>query len=275
MTSIIDQMTEIYCFVDDALNANPRLAAWRSSPNCRPAFTDSEVLTIALMQDCLGVASLHQTYKLIADNFAAAFPQLCSYQQFIHRLHRLDQVIGWLFEASLWARKSRLYLVDSKPIPVCKPIRHGRVRLLRDDGAYFGKTSAGWFFGFKLHTLHQQGGLIVSAMLTPANFDDRAPALELGQMTDGGILLGDLGYTGEEVTQKVAQECDLLLMTRRDVPKQRELHSGVRQGIETLFSQLWHKFIDRVFSRSWQGLWNTIRLHLLHYNLRCTGMISA
>jgi hypothetical protein len=275
LTSIIDQMTQLYCFVDDSLKANPPLAAWRSSPNCQPAFTDAEVLTLALMQDCLGVASLQQTYKLISENFASAFPHLCSYQHFIHRLHRLDQVIGYLFEASTLSTTSKLYLIDSKPIPACKPIRHGRVRLLREDGAYFGKPSAGWFFGFKLHTLRQEGGLIVSAMLTPGNFDDRAPALELGQMTDGGLVLGDLGYTGEELPRKLAEECDLLLLTRADVPKQRELHSSVRQGIETLFSQLWHKFIDRVLSRSWQGLWNTIRLHLLHYNLRYAGVISA
>ena len=31
-----------------------------------------------------------------------------------------------------------------KPIPLCKPIRHGRVRLLRDEGAYFGKSTTGW-----------------------------------------------------------------------------------------------------------------------------------
>jgi len=28
-----------------------------------------------------------------------------------------------------------LYLVDSMPIPMCHPLRHGRVRLLREDGA--------------------------------------------------------------------------------------------------------------------------------------------
>src|SRR5262245_28456665 len=39
----------------------------------------------------------------------------------------------------------RLYFFDSKPIPLCKPIRHGRVRLLREDGAYFGKNSYGFF----------------------------------------------------------------------------------------------------------------------------------
>jgi hypothetical protein len=43
------------------------------------------------------------------------------------------------------------YLIDAKPLPVCHRLRHGRVRLLREDGAYGGKTSKGWFFGFKLH----------------------------------------------------------------------------------------------------------------------------
>ena len=85
MTSIIDQMTQLYYFVDDALKANPRLADWRSSPNAHLAFTDAEVLTVALMQDCFGVASLQQTYILIAENFASAFPHLCSYQQVTNR----------------------------------------------------------------------------------------------------------------------------------------------------------------------------------------------
>src|SRR3546814_5094788 len=42
--------------------------------------------------------------------------------------------------------------------------------------------------------------------------------------------------------------------------------------LETTFSQLWNKFIDRIFSRSWQGLWNSIKLKLLYYNLRHAGL---
>jgi len=53
------------------------------------------------------------------------------------------------------------------------------------------------------------------------------------------------------------------------------LLSQVRQAIETTFSQLWYKFIDRVFSRSWQGLWNTIKLKVIHYNLCHAGAISV
>ena len=70
MPSIIDQMTEIYCFVDDFLKVHIGLAGWRRSPNPKPPFADAEVITIGLMQSFLGVASLKQTYDLIADNFA-------------------------------------------------------------------------------------------------------------------------------------------------------------------------------------------------------------
>ena len=275
MATIIDQMTQIYVFVDDFLKAHASLARWRTSPNALPAFTDAEVITIALMQSCLGVASLKQTYKLISNNYASAFPLICSYQQWVARLHCLSPLIGRLFESARLASRFRLYLADSKPIPVCKPIRHGRVRLLREDGAYFGKTSAGWFFGFKLHTLRDINGCIIDAILTSGNLDDRDPALEMTQAVDGGILLGDLGYSGSKLAQLLAEDSELLMITRRDVPEKRELHSSVRQGIETLFSQLWHNFIDRVFSRSWRGLWNTIKLKLLNYNLRQVGILSA
>ena len=275
MASIIDQMTQIYCFADDFLKAHTGLAQWRRSPNADPAFTDSEVITIALMQSYIGVDSLKQTYTIITENFASAFPLICSYQQWIARLHKLSPLIGRLFESARLLGNCRLYLIDSKPIPVCKAIRHGRVRLLRDAGAYFGKSSAGWFFGFKLHTLCDIKGCVVDAMLTSGNLDDRGPASELAEAVDGGVVLADLGYDGAELAENLFEQSDLLLITRREVTEKRELHSSVRQGIETLFSQLWHKFIDRVFSRSWAGLWNTIKLKLLSYNLRHCGIVSA
>lgn len=52
------QMAEIYGFPDDVLNANLLWSAWRRSNHAKPALTDPEVLTLALMQGCLGVATL-------------------------------------------------------------------------------------------------------------------------------------------------------------------------------------------------------------------------
>src|SRR6266516_3862442 len=109
---------------------------------------------------------------------------------------------------------ARLYLIDSKPIPLCQSIRHGRVRLLRDEGAYFGKTSKGWFFGFKLHVLRHISGRVLNLSLTPGNWDDRDPALALVQRVDGGVTLGDLGYRGPECATTLAEEAEMLLITR-------------------------------------------------------------
>ena len=78
LSSIDDFLTALYVFVDDFLQARPDLAAWRHSPNRHPALSDAEVLSLALMQSCLEVASLKQTYRLIAANNRAAFPYLCS-----------------------------------------------------------------------------------------------------------------------------------------------------------------------------------------------------
>lgn len=277
MASIVDQMTEIYVLVDDYLKAHPEIAQWRRSPNAVPAFTDAEVITIGLMQGCLGVATLKKTYLLIAFNYQSAFPQMCSYKQWIARLHRLSQAIGHLLLATgtTGQRWLSLYLMDSQPIPVCEPIRHGRVRLLREDGAYFGKSSKGWFFGFKLHGLMRADGRLITAILTPANWPDRDVALALGLAVDGGIVLGDLGYRGGETPSVLAQEADLLLITPAEAGDGRALISTVRERIETLFSQLWHRFVDRVFSRSWHGLWNTLKLKMLNYNLCHAGLLSA
>jgi len=274
MGTIIDQMTAIYVFVADNLQQQKKLADWRESNNAEPAFSDAEVITIGLMQSFLGVDKLKKVYKHIRDNYASAFPRLCSYQQWVARLHKLSDIVGHLLATLRGNDEIKLYLIDSKPIPVSKPIRHGRVRLLRDDGAYFGKSSTGWFFGFKLHVLRNINGTIVDAILTPGNCNDRDPVLALTGATDGGVVLADLGYRGPELADLLAEEADLLLITRADAPEKRELISSVRQQIETLFSQLWHMFIDRVFSRSWLGLWNTIKLKLLCYNLCLAGIVS-
>lgn len=149
MKKILDKLTEIYCFVDDFLQNNRKLADWRRSNNGSPKFSDAEALTIALMQSEFGVESLRKTFTLIAENFGAEFPALCGYKQFIRRLHHLTPVAQQIFEQTASFYRSEVYLMDAKPIPVCQAVRHRRVRLLREEsGAYFGKTSKGWFFGY-------------------------------------------------------------------------------------------------------------------------------
>lgn len=278
MSSIIDSITQIYVFVSDFLETHLGLAQWRRSHNSRPAFTDAEVITIGLMQSVLGVATRKQTYRLIANNWAGAFPHLCSYAQWLSRLHALSAIVGHLIAEAIRHHDllGCLYLLDSKPIPVCKPIRHGRVRSLREDGAYFGKSSTGWFFGFKLHTLVHHSGAILYAMFTPANCADKDPDVlqTLLPLAAGGAVLVDLGYKDKQLLEHIEQEYDVMVINPAQAGERRVLISSLRERIETTYSGLWNRFADRVFSRSWQGLWSALLLKMLHYNLCQAGRLQ-
>lgn len=132
------------------------------------------------------------------------------------------------------------------------------------------------FFGFKLHALVNLQDLVIGAVFTPANTDDRDPALALAWSVESGGALGDLGYRGEELRELLETEAALLLLTPADAPKpQKALLSSLRERVETSFSQLWSRFVDLVYSRSWNGLWNTIKLKVLAFNLAQSGRIPA
>ncbi len=283
MANIADWATVIYVLVDDYLKSHPKLNTWRRSNNAAPAFTDSEVLAIGLLQSPLGVDKLKQTYRLVCENIRECFPKLPSYGQWLARLHQLDALSVHLLAAvAQWGLAPGavpVFVADSKPVPVCKPIRHGRGRLLRDEGAYFGKNSCGWFFGCKLHVVvHQPTGLLLNVMLTSGEVSDRF-GLNLcadlpGGSSDEAILLADEGFSGEDVFDALLEEYGLLRVMPSDTAPADTLISQLRQRVETSFSQCWRAFIDRVFSRSWRGLWNTIKLKLICYNLFCLGLIS-
>lgn len=275
MASIADWLVTSFCFVDDYLKSHPSVAGWRRSAHAQPKFTDAEVITIGLIQGCVGVDTLKKAHALIAYSFRDWFPRLCSYAQWIARLHALSSIVGRLIQAAVMHLRlpGRCYLADSKPVPLCKPIRHGRVRLMREDGAWFGKNRYGWFFGYKLHMLVHATGAILTAILTPANWHDRDPAVALGASVQGGTLLGDTAYGGPDVRGALAEEVQLFVVTPNDAGEKRALISSIRERIETTFGQLWNRFVDRVFSRSWDGLWSTVKLKMLHCNMCHAGIL--
>ena len=278
MSSIIDTLTQIYVFVADFLAEHPNQARWRRSNNAQPAFTDAEIITIGLMQSVFGVATLKQTYRLIADNWGDCFPRLCSYAQFLSRLHGLSGIVGHLMGQAIahHPMPGRLYLIDSKPIPMCKPIRHGRVRLMRPEWAYFCKSSTGWFFGYKLHLLVHHSGAILYALLTPGNFADKDEEVlhTVLAWAGGGVVLCDMGYQDKDLRAQLEVEYGLTLIDPKQAGDKRALVSSVRERIETTNSGLWNRFVDRVFSRSFAGLWSVIKLKMLHYNLCQAGMLG-
>lgn len=278
MLSISKQLVLVYCLVDDGLKNSKNEGKWRKS-NHNPKCTDAEIIAVALMQSYFGCATLKRTYLLVKANDSNAFPNLPSYQQWLARWHQLSFQMDLILESVPISIKDldEIYLVDSFPINMCQPIRHGRVNLLRDEGAYFGKGTKGWFFGFKLHVLSTRTGQIVGAVLLPTSYDDRDGARVLADLLEeGSLVIADLGYRGVKFQTQMYEEEGILFITRADI-KSRSLkitHSLIRQRVEGVFSSLWERFATRVHSRSWGGLWNTLKLKMLDYKLCFADIIS-
>jgi len=278
MRSIKEQLILVYCLADDGLKNEKNGGNWRKS-NHNPKCTDAEIIAVAMMQSYFGCATLKRTFLLVKANDPQAFPNLPSYKQWLARWHRLSFQMGAILESVPLAITDldEIYLIDSFPIPMCQEIRHGRVNLLRDAGAYFGKGSKGWFFGFKLHVLSTRTGQIVGAVLLPTSYDDRAGARMLASlMAEGSLAIADLGYRGAKFQLELYEEEGVLFLTRADMTSQKLkiLHSTIRERVEGIFSSLWTRFATRVYSRSWQGLWNTLKLKMLDYKLCFAKLIS-
>ena len=62
--------------------------------------------------------------------------------------------------------------IDSTPIRVCGNKRINRNKVF-DGLVKVGKSTMGWFFGFKLHVILSEKGEIVNFLITTGNVNDR------------------------------------------------------------------------------------------------------
>ena len=134
--------------------------------------------------------------------------------------------------------------VDSTPIRVCHIKRGGRNSVFRET-ANFGKTSIGWFFGFKLHIMINHQGELLAVKLTKANEDDRSVVPEWAQRIVG-YLVGDKGYISISLVEKLLKKGVRLIYPPRKNAKKRKLPVPIKEGIllrarglvETVLGQL-------------------------------------
>ena len=90
--------------------------------------------------------------------------------------------------------------VDSTPIRVCKNKRIKGNKVFKGIAEY-GKSTMGYFFGFKLHLIINDKGEILNFVITQGNVDDREQ-LKNERFIESmeGKLYGYKGYISKELT---------------------------------------------------------------------------
>src|SRR3982750_3711851 len=213
-------MVTIFCDIDDFCRSllaarHPQLPAY-GFPRSRStnSLSLSEVMTILVWFQ----ASHYRTFKhfylgSVLPEKRAEFPALPSYTRFVELIPMTLLPLC----ADLQTRQGQstgLQFMDSLPIRVCHNRRIGSHRVF-DGFAQRGKSSMGWFYGFKLHLVINDLGELLGFCLTPGNVDDRRPVAKLVQKL-WGKLFGDRGYLSQKLFDELwAQGLQLITKLKR------------------------------------------------------------
>lgn len=117
--------------------------------------------------------------------------------------------------------------VDSTSLAVCHNARISQHRALAVD-ARRGKTSVGWFSGFKLLVINDRGELL-AFHLTPGNVDDRRPVPRLVRRLFGK-LFGSCGSISQALAEQLFSTQGLALITKR----RKNMRAQLLQAIDRL-----------------------------------------
>lgn len=203
----------------------------------------AEILTILILFQQSG----HRTFKgfyqeHVQVHLRQEFPQLVSYTRFVDLMPR------FLVPLAVYLHVQRgectgISFIDSTSLAVCHPARIQQHRVFRVD-ARRGKTSVGWFYGFKLHLVVNDRGELLAFCLTPGNLDDRKPVPRLVRRLFGR-LVGDKGYISAPLAEQLFLAHGLRLITKlrknmRNIllPFAEKFLLRKRALIETIIDQL-------------------------------------
>jgi Transposase DDE domain len=266
---LADFLLHVFCLVDDLYRDLVRRPLRSRGPR-RTALTDSEVITIELVGEFLGLDHDKGLLGHFRRYHAAEFPGLLR----VHRTTFARQAANlYAVKRQMHARlaerlaaREPVWLVDSLPVHACAFGRAGFARRFRGEAGY-GRdhTRRGLMDGFRLHARSTREGAIVAFDLAPANVSDLAMVDQLGP-PPGSAGVGDRSYWSPRVRDELASAGVTFLapfQSRKADPdpgRSRRL-ARVRWVIETAFGQLAERFRMK---RTWaRDLW-----HLSHRVIR-------
>jgi hypothetical protein len=194
------------------LNAQqPRLSDGKKHRQRESGLTMSEVMTIVILFQSSGFRNFKTYYTgHVCAHLRKEFPGLVSYQRMVE-LQSQTALPLTIFLRTRFGRCTGSSFVDATSIAICHNRRIESNKVFRGL-AKRGKTSTGWFYGFKVHLVITDSGELLGVMITAGNVDDRKPVPAMTQKLFGK-LFGDRGYISQKLFEEL-YERGLQLITK-------------------------------------------------------------
>lgn len=240
-------LVELFCHVDDFCQQYEAWVAHQQLPCGRrrgpkPQLCASEIMTILIYFHISRYRDFKTYYtRHVWKHLRSDFPGLVSYGRFVELTPTVLTLLCSYLHTQ-FGQVTGLAFIDSTSLPVCHNRRIQRHRTFAGLAGR-GKTSMGWFYGFKLHLVVNECGELLGVRVTPGNVDDRKPVPQLTQRLFGK-LFGDKGYLSQPLfDQLFARGLQLITPLRKNMknrlmPLADRLLARKRALIETINDQL-------------------------------------
>lgn len=248
-----DKVAEIFVKVDDFCNHFENEFKKHTLPcppdikkrNRKTTLTDSEVLTILIAFHGGQFRNFKHFYvHYVCCHLRDCFPDVVSYNRFIELSHRCAVPFMLFLHHCCRGECTGISFIDSTVLRVCHNKRIKRNKVFKGL-AKVGKSTIGWFFGFKLHLIINDKGEILSFYLSQGNTSDNNAKI-ITKMTKEifGKVFGDKGYINKALADLLFDDGIQLITAVRRNMKQKALSNEEklllrkRSVIETVNDEL-------------------------------------
>ncbi|MDO5971531.1 IS982 family transposase [Flavivirga aquimarina] len=227
-----DKITEFFVELDDFCNEFSsqlkHVPVLESSPvksrNRHGKLSDSEMMSIYLLFHYGQFTNFKHFYtQYVCKHLGDLFPNLISYVRFNARQERILLPLMLYLKYKGLGKSRGINYIDSTLLRVCHIKREKQHRVFKGVASK-GKSTMGWFFGFKLHLIVNDRGELLSFYLTKGNVDDRNIDVMSAMTKDiFGKLFGDRGYISKALAELLFQDGIQLITKIRKNMKQQNL----------------------------------------------------
>jgi len=229
----------------------------------QPKLSNIELVSLILTAEYMSYNSELQLFRAIKSTELESKIERSVYNKRRKRLvcytEKIRQTISKKF-----SHLSNLFIIDSAPIEICKPVRAKRSNICANDQIQpaFGYSAVkkSHYFGYKLHLVCDENAIIHSFDFTPANLHDVNYLKDVKYNLQNCELIGDRAYISAhyqadlfnygQIKLSVPMRSNALNPTEFSTVKRKK-----RKRIETLISQLNGQFkLNENFAKTFEGL---------------------
>lgn len=208
------KVIRIFCELDDFVKGCEQFVQTKlvgsTSPHSvnEPGLAISEMMCIELLYHLSGYKCFQYYYQYAVEKGCLHdyFPNAPGYNRFVQLKPRLLPLMIFYLNCCRLGWRCGLYYADSTSIAVCHNRRIHSNKVFAAKAAR-GKTSTGWFYGFKLFLVVNAFGEIVKAMFTAANVADNNihQLLKLFDKLQGWVF-ADKGFISQPALEQLLQK---------------------------------------------------------------------